>query len=186
MAEQHDRCGPPEAGCRRHCHDFPKRHGQRHTGQPPGERRGILPGAGEPASQVCGDDDRFSRRAGSSGRRGPGQRGAEAGQMADPVVVPGPGWQDVPAPRGRCACGRGRARRRRRVRGARSEPAARGHKGERVPPDQSLARLAVSANASRRALPIGRHRRGGLGIFIGGALNIVIGVPSTARANGLR
>ena len=62
------------------------------------------------------------------------------------MVVAGPGWRDIPAQMGRCTSGRGRARRGRRVRGARSEPAGRGHRCGRVPPDQSLARVAVSAN----------------------------------------
>ena len=48
----------------------------------------------------CGTgDDRYSRRVGSRGRRGPGWPGADAGQVAGPVVVPGPGRPDVPAQR---------------------------------------------------------------------------------------
>jgi hypothetical protein len=40
----------------------------------------------------CGTgDDRYSRRVGSRSRRGPAWSGADAGQMAGPVVVPGPG-----------------------------------------------------------------------------------------------
>ena len=100
------------------------------------------------------------------GRRGQGRLGAEAGQVADPVVVPGPGWQDVPAQTGRRTCGRGRARRGGRVRGAGSEPAGRGHRCGRVPPDQSLARVAVSADvdspvvgSDRGSSPGGRRGR---------------------------
>ena len=48
----------------------------------------------------CGTgDDRYSRTVGSRGRRGPGWPGADAGQVAGPVVVPGPGRPDVPAQR---------------------------------------------------------------------------------------
>jgi len=48
----------------------------------------------------CGTgDDRYSRTVGSGGRRGPGWPGADAGQVAGPVVVPGPGRPDVPAQR---------------------------------------------------------------------------------------
>ena len=46
----------------------------------------------------CGTgDDRYSRRVGSRGRRGPGWPGADAGQVDGPVLVPGPGRPDVPA-----------------------------------------------------------------------------------------
>ena len=48
----------------------------------------------------CGTgDDRYSRTVGSRGRRGPGWPSADAGQVAGPVVVPGPGRPDVPAQR---------------------------------------------------------------------------------------
>ena len=67
----------------------------------------------------CGTgDDRYSRRVGSRGRRGPGWPGTDAGQVAGPVVVPGPGRPDVPAQTSRRADGRRRARRAGRVRGA--------------------------------------------------------------------
>ena len=65
----------------------------------------------------CGTgDDRYSRRVGSRGRSGPGWPGADAGQVAGPVVVPGPGRPDVPAQTSRRADGRRRARRAGRVR----------------------------------------------------------------------
>jgi hypothetical protein len=78
------------------------------------------------------------------GRRGHGWRGADAAQVADPVVVPDPGWPGVPAQTGRRTAGCGRARRGDRVRGARGEPAPRGPGRGPVPPDQSLARVAIS------------------------------------------
>jgi hypothetical protein len=56
-----------------------------------------------------GDDDRRGRRAGCPGSRGQGWPGTEPGLAADPVVVPGPGRQDVPAQAGRHAYRRGRA-----------------------------------------------------------------------------
>ena len=67
-------------------------------------------------------DDRYSRRVGSRGRRGPGWPGADAGQVAGPVVVPGPGRPDVPAQTSRRADGRRRARRAGRVRAAATSP----------------------------------------------------------------
>ena len=95
----------------------------------------------------CGTgDDRYSRRVGSRGRRGPGWPGADAGQVAGPVVVPGPGRPDVPAQTSRRADGRRRARRAGRVRGAGREPDGPGHGCGRVPPGQSLAGVAVSAD----------------------------------------
>lgn len=88
----------------------------------------------------CGTgDDRYSRRVGSRGRRGPGWPGADAGQAAGPVLVPGPGRPDVPAQTSRRADGRRRARRAGRVRGAGREPDGPGHGCGRVPPGQSLA-----------------------------------------------
>jgi hypothetical protein len=55
----------------------------------------------------CGTgDDRYRRTVGSRGRRGPGWPGADAGQVAGPVVVPGPGRPDVPAQTSRRADGR--------------------------------------------------------------------------------
>ena len=75
----------------------------------------------------CGTgDDRYSRRVGSRGRRGPGWPGADAGQVAGPVVVPGPGRPDVPAQTSRRADGRRRVRRAGRVRGAGREPTVLG------------------------------------------------------------
>ena len=88
----------------------------------------------------CGtSDDRYSRRVGSRGRRGPGWPGADAGQVAGPVVVPGPGRPDVPAQTSRRADSHRRARRAGRVRGAGREPDDPGHGYGRVPPGQSLA-----------------------------------------------
>jgi PAP2 superfamily len=91
---------------------------------------------------------------------------AEAGQVADPVVAPCPRWPDLPAQMGRRTCGPRRAQRGRRVRGAGSEPAGRGHRCGRVPPDQSLARVAVSADvdspvvgSDRGSSPGGRRGR---------------------------
>jgi hypothetical protein len=86
-----------------------------------------------------GDGDRRGRRAGSLGSRRLGWPGAETGRRASPVVVPGPGWPDVPAPTGRRPCCRGRAGRGGRVRGAAGQPADRRHRCGPVPPGQSLA-----------------------------------------------
>ena len=133
----------------------PERHSQRHTWPANGRARSILPGAGWNLHCNGGghdDEDRCSRRAGPFGRRGQGRLGAAAGQVAGPVLVPCPRWQDVPAQTGRRTCGRRRARRGGRVRGAGSESAGRGSRFGRVPADQSLAGVAVSANVDSPAV----------------------------------
>ena len=111
--------------------------------------------SGAPRARPCaGGVPRAQDEQGSSsfGRRGHGRRGAEAGQVADPVVVPGPGWPGVPAQTGRRTGGRRRARRGDRVRGARGEPPRRGPRRGPVPPDQSLARVAISPDVGRPAV----------------------------------
>ena len=85
----------------------------------------------------CGTgDDRYSRRVGSRGRRGPGWPGTDAGQVAGPVVVPGPGRPDVPAQTSRwpppgSACWS--------CAGCWSRTGRSWHGCGRVPPGQSLA-----------------------------------------------
>jgi hypothetical protein len=151
-AERRDQCGQREPGCARHGHQFPDRRSQQHTGPATG-RRSILPGTGKPLLCRRGnDDDRCGRRAGSPGSRGQGWPGTEPGQVTDPVVVPGPGRQDLPAQAGRRAYRRGWAGRGGRVRGARSQPDARGYGCGRVPADQSLAGVAVSADVDGPAV----------------------------------
>ena len=78
------------------------------------------------------------------GRRGQAWRDAEAGQVADPVVVKGPGWPGLPAQMGRRTSARRRARPGNRVRSARGKPPRRGYRRGPVSPDQSLARVAIS------------------------------------------
>jgi hypothetical protein len=125
---------------------IPNRHGQHHTGQPLGGRRSILPGAVNLLGRCDSDADRCSRQAGFLGSRGQGWPGTEPGRAAEPMVVPGPRRQDIPAKAGRRTYRRGRAGRRDRVRSARSQPAGRGHRCGGVPPGQSLARVAVPAD----------------------------------------
>lgn len=76
----------------------------------------------------CGTgDDRYSRRVGSRGRRGPGWPGRTLGSWLALWWSQAPGRPDVPAQTSRRADGRRRARRAGRVRGAGREPDGPGH-----------------------------------------------------------
>lgn len=76
----------------------------------------------------CGTgDDRYSRRVGSRGRRGPGWPGRTLGSWLGLWWSQAPGRPDVPAQTSRRADGRRRARRAGRVRGAGREPDGPGH-----------------------------------------------------------
>ena len=160
----------------------------------------------------CGTgDERYSRTVGSRGRRGPGWPSADAGQVAGPVVVPGPGRPDVPAQRRAdapmaaaglgvlvvygCWSRTGRSWARMRpcsggsITGDLRDHRAGGPLLQRLVKDPVLGagrRGLPVTGVPRGALPRERRRGGGLGLFIGGALNLVFGVPSasTAGASG--